>query len=190
LSKIRHPLTNAPGTRLLGEMAPKILLVEDESIVRMNLADILRSEGYTVVEAHDGAEAVNLFERQHFDLVITDLVMPELHGFKLIARVRAISPKVPVILITAYLSRQAGKALLEGSSEFIAKPIQPEVLLASVKHLLPTESVYRRKRSSQVWHLCANCSGWPAEDYDEQRVPPIGQLCNECTVKREANDCR
>jgi CheY-like chemotaxis protein len=174
-------------------MAAKILLVEDESIVRMNLADVLRSEGYQVEEARDGAQAVKLFEAQHFDLVITDLVMPELHGFKLIARVRAISPNVPVILITAYLSRQAGKALLEGSSEFIAKPIQPEVLVTSVKHLLPSvsgEPIYRRKRSSQVWHLCPNCSDWPTHDYDEQRVPPIGQLCNECTVKREANDCR
>lgn len=171
-------------------MSAKILLVEDESIIRMNLADVLRNGGYEVEEARDGTQAVKLFESRNFDLVVTDLVMPELNGFKLIARVRSISPSIPVILITGYLARQAGLAILQGSSEFLAKPIQPEALLTSVKSLL-APPIYRRKsKGSQVWHFCCNCAEWPTDDYDEQRVPPTtGQLCNECIVKREADDC-
>jgi CheY-like chemotaxis protein len=175
-------------------MAARILLVEDESIIRMNLADVLRSEGYEVEEARDGSHAVQLFVSQYFDLVITDLVMPGLDGFKLIGRVRSISPGIPVILITAYLSRQAGKAILQGSSEFVAKPIQPDELLTAVKHLLlearSVANTYRSERGSQVWHFCTNCSEWPTDDYYERRAPPTNeQLCNECRAKWQANDC-
>jgi CheY-like chemotaxis protein len=177
-------------------MAARILLVEDESIVRMNLGDVLRNEGYEIEEARDGAQAVELFQNRQFDLVITDLVMPELDGFKLIARVRSISPGIPVVLITAYLSRQAGKAILQGSSVFIAKPIQLDELTAAVKHLLQRSpavaaTIYRSIRGSQIWHLCTTCSEWPTNNYDEQRVPPTtGQLCNECRAKWQVNDCR
>jgi CheY-like chemotaxis protein len=114
----------------------KILLVEDESITRANLADLLRKENYHVEEARNGAEASELFERRPFDLVITDLVMPEMNGFKLIARVRSKSPEIPIILITAYLSAHSGKAVIQGQAELITKPIEPEVLLSTVKHLL------------------------------------------------------
>jgi CheY-like chemotaxis protein len=114
----------------------KILLVEDESITRASLADLLRKESYDIEEARDGAEASELFEKQRFDLVITDLVMPQLNGFKLIASVRSKSPKTPVILITAYLSPDSGKAVVQGQAELITKPIEPDILLSTVKHLL------------------------------------------------------
>lgn len=120
-------------------MAEKILLVEDESITRASLADLLRQEGYEVEEARDGAQGVEVFEKRRFDLVITDLVMPQLNGFKLIARVQSISPHTPIILITAYLSTISGKAILQGSAEFIGKPIEPDIVLATVRHLLQFE---------------------------------------------------
>jgi DNA-binding NtrC family response regulator len=114
----------------------RLLVVEDESITRAAIGEFLRREGYLVEEARDGAQAVELFADQRFDLVITDLVMPKLNGFKLIARVHSISPATPVILITAYLSRDSGKAILAGTAEFIGKPVELDVLLATVKHLL------------------------------------------------------
>jgi CheY-like chemotaxis protein len=114
----------------------KILLVEDESITRASLGDLLRRQGYNITEARNGAEASELFQSRPFDLVITDLVMPEMNGFKLIAKVHSKSPKTPVILITAYLSPQSGKAVLEGRAELITKPIEPNLLLSTAKHLL------------------------------------------------------
>lgn len=173
-------------------MAAKILLVEDESLTRASIAHFLRNEGYEVQEARDGTEAVELFNNGSFELIITDFVLPQLDGFKLIARVRSVSPGMPVIFITAYLSSWAGKALLQGSSEFIAKPIQPDVLLATVKHLLQERSTvqiaYRSERGSQIWHFCSDCSEWPTDDYDEGPVPPTtGQLCNECRAKSQEN---
>jgi CheY-like chemotaxis protein len=114
----------------------KILLVEDESITRASMADLLRSEGYEVAEARDGAQGVELFETRHFDLVITDFVMPRLDGLKLIGRVHSVSPSTPVILITAYLSKDFGKTILQETAEFVRKPVEPAVLVAKVKDLL------------------------------------------------------
>jgi CheY-like chemotaxis protein len=165
----------------------RILLVEDESITRAYLADILRNDGYEVHEAQNGAEALELFESQHFDLVITDLVMPQLNGFKLTARVRSVSPRTPIILVTAYLSDHAGKTIVEGEAEFIGKPIEPEVLLATIHHLLYsddlpfTANIYRRRNGSDTWHFRPGCSNWPVDNYAEQEgEPTTGQLCNEC----------
>jgi DNA-binding response OmpR family regulator len=117
-------------------VAARILLVEDESITRAYLADILRSRGYEVTEARDGVEGLAIFGNEDFDAVITDLVIPHLDGFKLTKRVRSISPKTPVIFITAYLSGQAGKTILEGEAELIGKPIEPAILLGTVRHVL------------------------------------------------------
>jgi len=117
-------------------VATRILLVEDESITRAHLADMLRKEGYEVSEARDGAEGVAVFERERFDVVVTDLVMPRMNGFKLAARVRSVAPHTPVVLVSAYLSGQSGKAILGGEAECIGKPVEPNVLRATIKHLL------------------------------------------------------
>lgn len=114
----------------------RILVVEDESITRASLAGVLRNEGYDVDEAGDGAQALNILEHRQFDLVITDLVMPQLNGFKLIEHIRSIPSQVPIILVSAYLPSSVGKPLLREPAEFIAKPIEPDVLLPMVKDLL------------------------------------------------------
>jgi CheY-like chemotaxis protein len=113
-----------------------ILLVEDESITRASIADVLRSDGYEVNEAGDGAQAVELFARRQFDLIVTDFVMPRMDGLKLISRVHSTSPHTPVILVTAYLSAVMGKAILQKTAEILGKPVEPNVLLGTVKNLL------------------------------------------------------
>jgi CheY-like chemotaxis protein len=114
----------------------KLLLVEDDSITRASLGEFLRNEGYTVTEAKDGAEAVQLIDRQCFDLVISDFVLPKLHGLKLVELLSSRAPRTPVVVISGYLAKEAGTTILEGWADFVEKPIQPEVLLAAIKHLL------------------------------------------------------
>jgi CheY-like chemotaxis protein len=116
--------------------AANILLVEDESITRANIADVLRSDGYAVDEAGDGAQAVELFAKRQFDLIVTDFVMPRMDGLRLISRVHSTSPHTPVILVTAYLSTIPGKAILQKTAEIIGKPVEPDVLLGTIKNLL------------------------------------------------------
>jgi CheY-like chemotaxis protein len=117
-------------------MAAKILLAEDEILTRKQISEDLRQEGYEVVEASNGAQALELLNRSRYDLVITDFVMPQMDGFKLMDRVRSRSPKTPVILMSAYLSVDLGNTILQGMAEFMAKPVVPEVLLPRVERLL------------------------------------------------------
>ena len=117
--------------------AAVILLVEDEAPVRYAFARILRNQGHVVMEAADGLEALDLLEKHHFHLVITDLVMPNLSSFHLVARIRSTRPDIPIIIMSAYFSEAAAQVLLAGKSEFIQKPIDPPALVATVHRLVP-----------------------------------------------------
>jgi len=75
--------------------------------------------------------------KKAFDLVITDLVLPGLHGVNLIHQIRATWPKMPIIVISGYLPETPGKVILEGFAEFIQKPVDPAALIAAVRRLLP-----------------------------------------------------
>jgi CheY-like chemotaxis protein len=113
-----------------------ILLVEDEAITRNAFADALRREGQQVVEAANGIQALSFLDEWHFDLVIADLVMPGLNGFELVAQIRSKWPRMPILLISAYLSQEGGKIISDGSAEFIHKPIDPPNLITTVQRLL------------------------------------------------------
>lgn len=116
-------------------MADKILVVEDETITRKDISQLLRNEGHEVEEASDGAEAVKLLDNRHFDLVITDFSLPRLDGITLAERIHRKSPDTPIIFVTAYISMDSARGLLAGIAEVLPKPIEPEVLLSTIQRL-------------------------------------------------------
>src|SRR5918999_1195801 len=109
-------------------MAANILVVEDEPLGRNLICEVLRNEGYQVSEAADGAEALGLAQAQRFDLVVSDFVMPKLDGFKLLAQLHSRYPRMPVILISAYMAADSGQAILQETAKFIPKPFELETL--------------------------------------------------------------
>ena len=113
-----------------------ILVVDDEAAYREVLAKILTKVGYHVVTAADGNEALMLLEHSDFDLIISDIFMPHLNGYALAARIRAKDPNVPIILISGYLSHDNPKNLLGGFTEFIGKPVDSELMIATVQRLM------------------------------------------------------
>jgi CheY-like chemotaxis protein len=120
-----------------------ILFVEDDSLSRRAFAQLLRAEGYQVAEAGNGAQALEILSmgaevlsNEVFDLVIADLVLPGVHGVNLVHQIRARWPKMPIIIISGYLSDAPGKVILEGFAEFIQKPLEPAELIAAVRRLL------------------------------------------------------
>ena len=116
-----------------------ILLVEDEAISRYAFAQILRFEGYDVMEAADGVDALSLLDKHHFDIMITDLVMPRLDAFALVAETRLKWPNLRIVLMSGYVAEYAA-AVLDGSTEFLPKPIDPPVLIETVQRLLGSTS--------------------------------------------------
>lgn len=120
----------------------KILLVDDEARMRKLVSDFLVRDGYKVVEAVDGYEAVDLFfEQNDFDLVITDIMMPRIDGWELVRQIRQYS-KVPIIMLTAKSDERDELAGFElGVDEYISKPFSPKILVARVGAILRRSGV-------------------------------------------------
>jgi CheY-like chemotaxis protein len=113
-----------------------VLVVEDDRLNRELISRVLRQEGHQVVEACDGAIALEILQALRCDLVITDFVMPKLNGIKFIEQLHSLQPRMPIIFITGYLSAISGKAILDGVAEFLAKPFELGVLRSTVRRLL------------------------------------------------------
>jgi len=117
-------------------VAENILVVEDEPVTRCQLAQTLSNKGYRVTEAADGAEAVEFLSKQHFNLIISDFMIPKLHGLHLVNLVSSQWPGIPVIVISGFLPEGHGKTSLQGLADYISKPVDPDILLARVRRYL------------------------------------------------------
>ena len=115
----------------------KILIVDDESRMRKLIRDFLEKDGYTVLEAADGVEAMELFYAdKQISLVILDVMMPRMEGWKVCKEIRKNS-KVPIMMLSALTEeRDELKGFELGVDEYVAKPFRPNVLVARVGALL------------------------------------------------------
>ncbi len=123
-------------------MENRILLAEDEEKIRRLVAGYLTREGFRVLEAEDGYEALKRFEEAgNVALVILDVMMPRLDGYETCRRIRAFS-SVPILMLTARDSENDEiDGFNAGADEYIAKPFSPAILVARVKNLLRRTSV-------------------------------------------------
>ena len=114
-----------------------ILLVDDEEGYRELISRVLTKAGYEVLQAADGLQALSLLEESKVDLVISDILMPALNGYALVARLRAKWPTMPVILTTGFLSQESAKSMMNGSVDFIPKPINAQTLIDMIHRRIP-----------------------------------------------------
>lgn len=124
-------------------MPHKVLAVDDNIDTILILSAVLEREGYEVITAKDGLEAVEKTERDLPAIVLLDLMMPKMNGFEVCRAIRG-NPKtnhIPILMLTAKtdpFSREQGLAL--GANEYLTKPLNPKEILTKVReHLLPTE---------------------------------------------------
>jgi CheY-like chemotaxis protein/two-component sensor histidine kinase len=124
--------------RLEVPKAKRILLVEDEALIRTPMASALESAGFAVVGVATGAEALAVMEAEAFDLLILDVVLPDMEGWKILQRVREVEEirTLPVLVVTGLESLNAEQALALGADEFLTKPVSPRVLVDIVIRLL------------------------------------------------------
>ncbi len=115
----------------------KILLVEDESKVANFIKRGLEEEGYAVDAAEDGKRGLELFTSQDYDIVLLDLMIPEIDGLEVLKRARQAGIETPVLIITAKSSKEdVIKGLDTGSDDYLTKPFSFEELLARIRALL------------------------------------------------------
>ena len=113
-----------------------ILLVDDDQATRILLTRILQQPDYVFTEADHGNKALDLLEKSCFDLIITDLRMPEVDGIAFALRAHARWPHIPIVLMSGYFTEAAWKLDSEVFGGFIQKPINREVLLRIIQPLL------------------------------------------------------
>lgn len=132
---------------------PKILVVDDEDDVVNLVSFNLRATGMEVLVARNGVEAVEVTRTAHPDLVILDLMMPELDGISVceLIRQQPESAETPVIMLTAWASDRARLVGLQaGASDYITKPFSPRELVRRVQAILAENALRRRAGSSSV----------------------------------------
>ena len=121
----------------------RILLVEDDRLVRIPLRDALADEGHEVAEAEDGQLALDAINREAFDLLLTDIRLPGANGLKIFEHLRATQPACLAILMTAYgRVEDAVNVIQEGASDYITKPFDTAELLLRIERL-KTEAEFR-----------------------------------------------
>jgi CheY-like chemotaxis protein len=116
-----------------------VLLVEDEAPLRTVLKDLLEREGYVVVEAQDGVQALDEIDRHAPDAIVLDLHLPRLDGYQVLShlRARASTASLPVLVLTARGDEESEVKVFEsGANDFITKPFRPRALSARLKALL------------------------------------------------------
>ncbi len=129
---------------------PRILVVDDELVVIKSAERVLKGEGYNVEGAAGGREAILKLEKGGFDLVFTDLKMPEVDGLTLIKWIKKTNPSIGIVIITGYPSQDTIKDALElGIIDYVPKPFTPSVLLDVTERAVQwTEG--RKPREEQV----------------------------------------
>ena len=128
----------------MADRAPRILLVDDEQPIQTLLSFPLQRDGYEVVQAADGAEALARFDEQIFDLVVLDVMLPRMDGLEVCRRLRAKGETVPIIMLTAK-SEEIDKVLgLElGADDYITKPFSMREFRSRVKAALRRSGMAR-----------------------------------------------
>ncbi len=135
-------------------MSAKVLIVDDEKVIRDSMEVLLKDEGYKAETAPDGEEALGKIKEENYDIIITDIKMPKIDGIELMQQAKNISPDSFFIIMTAYASvNTAIEALRQGAYDYLIKPVEFDDVILRLKRLisykrLVTENVSLRQRLS------------------------------------------
>lgn len=117
-------------------MNPKILLIEDEAVVRQNVVDYLTLEGYEVLDTDDGYEGVEIAKTLQPDLILCDVMMPQVDGYNVLLALQAHqeTAMIPFVFLTAMAERNDRSLGIElGADDYLIKPFSFEVLIQAIE---------------------------------------------------------
>jgi len=136
-----------------------ILIVDDEPLIRELLSEVLEKDGYQVVSVSNGHQALRKIRQNYFDVVITDVRMPEMDGITLLKKIKELSPATSVIVITAYGSiDDAVKAMKMGASDYLTKPIIPDQIKITIQKISRYQDLLRENQYLK-WEVSSFYSG-------------------------------
>ena len=125
----------------------RLLIAEDEKNIRDLLVELLSDEDREIVVVHNGVEAVHQLRENFYDLLITDLMMPELDGLEVLHQAKKLYPQILVMIITGYASLETAiQAIKEGAYDYLRKPFRLEELKISVDNACEKIRLTKEKR--------------------------------------------
>ncbi len=128
----------------------KILLVEDEETLAVGLEYNLTEEGFKISWARDGKQALEFFNKEDYDLIILDIMLPYVDGFEIAEIVRATSPQMPILILTARAGiKDKVKGLELGADDYMTKPFHLNELILRVRGMLKRKNWYKEVSASQ-----------------------------------------
>jgi DNA-binding response OmpR family regulator len=135
----------------MATLSGRVLIIEDEASLRQTLTRILRQAGCDVTAAAAGPEALQRLTSASYDLAYLDIHLPEMDGLQVLKEVHTLYPQMPVVLFTAYASLEtAVEAMRLGATDYLIKPLNPEVLISRTESLLKKQAIERRRRELQT----------------------------------------
>lgn len=124
-----------------------ILVVDDDKNTRRLFRAVLENAGYTVSAASDGAEALELMDSEHIDLVVLDIMMPNMDGYEFTKALREVENNLPILMVSAkQLPEDKKKGFLVGTDDYMTKPIDEEEMLLRIKALLRRAKIVNDRR--------------------------------------------
>lgn len=114
-----------------------VLVIDDDKHTRLFFDAVLRAEGYSVLTAADGIEALDIMDRKHVDLVVLDIMMPRMDGYKFTEILRDANSDLPILMISAkQLPEDRKQGFIVGTDDYMTKPVDTEEMLLRIKALL------------------------------------------------------
>ena len=125
----------------------QILVVDDDKNTRLFFGAVLEGAGYKVLAASNGIEALALMDKEHVDLVVLDVMMPEMDGYEFTRALRAANSNIPILMVSAkQLPADKHKGFLAGTDDYITKPIDDEEMLFRIKALLRRAKIANERK--------------------------------------------
>ena len=120
-----------------GDIMFNILVVDDDKNTRLLMKAVLEAEGYTVMLAQNGIEAMDMMDSNHVDLVVLDVMMPEMDGYEFTKEIRTMDNNLPILMVSAkQLPVDRKQGFLVGTDDYMTKPVDEEEMLLRIKALL------------------------------------------------------
>jgi len=135
----------------------KVLIVDDESSARDTIADLLTEDGYTVTATESGKNALGLLEQSSFDLIISDLMMPNMSGIELTKNIKATGTDTPIVVITGFATiEHAVESMKAGAYDFITKPFNIDQIKLTVQKALETKRLQKLAGEREFYKQLSN----------------------------------
>lgn len=133
----------------LGDFLINILIVEDDFNTRKLFNAVIKREGYNTFTAKDGIDALEIMDKEHVDLIVLDVMMPNMDGYEFTKTLREYNFNLPILMVSAkQLPKDKKKGFLVGTDDYMTKPIDEEEMLLRIKALLRRAEIVSNKRLS------------------------------------------